>query len=39
MALEGRFEQYLFLNEGGNTLVALWDKRNAKRHGCDGETN
>jgi len=37
MALEGRFERQLFLNEGGNTLVALMDKRNAE-FGCDGET-
>jgi len=37
-ALEGRFEQRLFLNEeGGTTMAALLDRRNAKRHGCDGE--
>jgi len=37
IALEGRFEQRLFLNEGGTTMAALLDRRNAKRHGCDGE--
>jgi hypothetical protein len=37
IALEGRLGQHLFLNEGGTTMVALLDRRNAKRHGCDGE--
>jgi hypothetical protein len=37
IALEGRLGQHLILNEGGTTMVALLDRHDAKRHGCDGE--
>jgi len=37
IALVDRFEQHLFLNEGGTTMAALLDKRNAKRHGGNGD--
>ena len=39
IALEGWFEQYIYFCEGGNTIVALSDKRNVKRHGCGGKIN
>jgi hypothetical protein len=37
IALEARLEQHTYFDEGGSTMVAFLDKRNGKRHACDGE--